>query len=163
MPITAWAMIEIIKDPSLFQAVRNEVLQTQLIDPDTGAKHIDARALINMPLMQSLYIEILRMHVSFNVTREAKEPIEIDGYLVEKGALVQTCSQIAHFEEAVWGVEGHPASDFWAWRHVKYVDKRNEATGEVTTQPTFAMRGRPSSFFPYGKLPLQFHPIFISA
>ncbi|KAH6701359.1 cytochrome P450 [Leptodontidium sp. MPI-SDFR-AT-0119] len=150
VPITAWAMYELIRDPSLLQAARNEVLQTYVTDPDTGTRHLDAQRLISMPLMQSFYVEIMRMHVSFNVTREAMEPIEIDGYHLEKGSLIQTCSQIAHFEEAVWGAEGHPASEFWAWRHVKYVEKTDEATGKVTTHPQFSMKGRPSSFFPYG-------------
>lgn len=151
MPISAWAMIELIKDPSLYKAVRNEVLKTLTVDPDTKKTHLNARALINMPLMQSLYTETMRIHVSFNVTREAKESIEIDGYHLEKGSLIQTCSQISHFEEAVWGVEGHPASEFWAWRHIKWVEKTDEVTGEVTMHPTFAMKGRPSSFFPYGR------------
>ncbi|EMD85896.1 hypothetical protein COCC4DRAFT_146681 [Bipolaris maydis ATCC 48331] len=150
VPISAWAMIELIKDPSLYKAVRNEVLKTLTVDPDTKKTHLNARALINMPLMQSLYTETMRIHVSFNVTREAKESIEIDGYHLEKGSLIQTCSQISHFEEAVWGVEGHPASEFWAWRHIKWVEKTDEVTGEVTMHPTFAMKGRPSSFFPYG-------------
>lgn len=143
-------MIELIKDPSLYQAVRNEVLKTCVTDPDTMGVHINARDLINMPLIQSLYVEIMRIHVSFNVTREAKVPIEVDGYELEKGSLIQTCSQISHFEEEVWGVEDHPASEFWAWRHVKYVKQTDEATQEVTMVPTFSMRGRPSSFFPYG-------------
>ena len=145
-------MIELIKDPSLYKAVREEVIKTRITDPSTLETRLDARTLINMPLMQSLYTEIMRIHVSFNVTREAKQPIEIDGYHLEKGSLIQTCSQISHFEESVWGTEGHPASEFWAWRHVKYVEKMDEASGEVEMVPTFSMRGRPSSFFPYGKL-----------
>ena len=152
VPISAWAMIELIKDPSLYKAVREEVLKTRITDPGTLETQLDARTLINMPLMQSLYTEIMRIHVSFNVTREAKQPIEIDGYHLEKGSLIQTCSQISHFEESVWGTEDHPASEFWAWRHVKYVEKMDEASGKVEIVPTFSMRGRPSSFFPYGKL-----------
>ncbi|EUC42425.1 hypothetical protein COCMIDRAFT_103526 [Bipolaris oryzae ATCC 44560] len=150
VPISAWAMIELIKDPSLYKAVRSEVLKTCVVDPDTMKTHLDARALINMPLMQSLYTEIMRIHVSFNVTREAKESINIDGYRLEKGSLIQTCSQISHFEEAVWGAEDHPASEFWAWRHIKWVERTDEASGEVMMHPTFSMKGRPSSFFPYG-------------
>lgn len=149
-------MIELIKDPSLYKAVREEVLRTRITDPDTLETRLDARSLINMPLMQSLYTEIMRMHVYFNVTREAKQPIEIDGYHLEKRSLIQTCSQIAHFEESVWGTEGHPASEFWAWRHVKYVGKMDKVSGEIRNVPIFSMKGRPSSFFPYGKLTSSF-------
>ena len=145
-------MIELIKDPLLYKSVRDEVSRTLITDPDTMETRLDARALINMQLMQSFYTEIMRIHVSFNVTREAKQPIEIDGYHLEKGSLIQTCSQISHFEELVWGTEDHPASKFWAWRHIKYVEKMDDISGEVKNVPIFSMRGRPSSFFPYGKL-----------
>lgn len=57
--------------------------------------------------------------------------------------MVQTCSHIAHLEESVWGMEGHPASEFWAWRHVKYVDvavdegiDANTEGKTTTTMPT---------------------------
>lgn len=155
-------MIELIKDRDLFEAVRSEAMSAYVIDETTGTKGIDAQKLINLPLLQSLYIEIMRLHVSFNVTRKVMQPIQVDGYMIEKGALLQTCSQIAHFEDAVWATPEHPASEFWAWRHVQYVDARDESTGETTRQPQFAMKGRPSSFFPYGMssiYPLVSHSI----
>lgn len=145
--------MESIKDPALFKAVREESQKAYEIDPETKTRRVNAQKLVMLPLLQSIYVEIMRMHVSFNVTRETKQPIEVDGYLIGKGALLQTCSQIAHFEEAVWGVEGHPASEFYAWRNVKYVEGIDEATGEKIRQPQFSMKGRPSSFFPYGKFP----------
>ncbi|KAJ5462939.1 hypothetical protein N7475_007883, partial [Penicillium sp. IBT 31633x] len=150
VPVTAWAMIELIKDRTLFEAVRTEAMGAYTTDPTTGARRIDAQKLINLPLLQSLYIEIMRLHVSFNVTRKVTQPVQVDGYMIEKGALLQTCSQIAHFEDAVWALPEHPASDFWAWRHVQYVDVRDELTGEPIRRPQFAIKGRPSSFFPYG-------------
>ncbi|KAI3332050.1 cytochrome P450 [Xylariaceae sp. AK1471] len=149
VPITAWAIIELIKDPSLFQAIREEALTAAVLNP-TGQRQFDAQALVNLPLMQSLYVEVMRMHVSFNVTRKAVQTFAIDGYTIEIGSLVQTCSQIAHYEEDVWGTEDHPASEFWAWRHIKYVNEVDEHSGRVTRKAVFAMKGRPSSFFPYG-------------
>lgn len=142
VPVTGWAMMELIRDRELFRAVREEAMS--VYEDDNGAGRINAQRLVNLPLLQSLYVEIMRLHVSFNVTRKTTQPIVVDGYAIEKGALVQACSQIAHFEEDVWGVEGHPASEFWAWRHVRY-DEEGKAQ--------FAMRGRPSSFFPYGERP----------
>ncbi|GKT43291.1 uncharacterized protein ColSpa_03472 [Colletotrichum spaethianum] len=75
VPVTTWAMIEVIKDASLFQAVRDESLSAYTTDPVTGERRIDAKRLINLPLMQSLYVEIMRLHVSFNVTRKATQPL----------------------------------------------------------------------------------------
>ncbi|KAI0179259.1 cytochrome P450 [Hypoxylon sp. FL1284] len=150
VPITAWAMIELIKDPCLFQAVRDEALSSYTTDAKTGARRIDPRVLTNLPLLQSLYVEVMRMHVSFNATRKALEPVVIDGFAVEKGALVQTCSRIAHYDESVWGVEGHPAAEFWAWRHVKAADAVDVGTGEAIRQSQSAMKGRSASFLAYG-------------
>ncbi|KAI1131081.1 cytochrome P450 [Nemania abortiva] len=149
VPITAWAMIELIKDPSLFAAIREEILTVSELSP-SGDCRFDTDALTKLPLLQSLYIEIMRMHVSFNATRKALSRFQIGGCWIEKGALVQTCSQIAHFEEGVWGNEGHPASEFWAWRHVSFSEDETDTAGETPRKAKFVMKARPSSFFPYG-------------
>ncbi|KAF5230621.1 hypothetical protein FAUST_9712 [Fusarium austroamericanum] len=150
IPITTWIMMHAIQDPVLFEALRKEALSVYEDDPLTGERHVNTQKLINLPLMQSVYVEAMRVHVSFNVTRQASQPLAIGGYAIEKGALVQACSKIAHFEESTWGVEGHPASEFWAWRHIKSVASVDSATGKAVHQDQFAMKGRPSSFFPYG-------------
>ncbi|KAK6067449.1 Cholesterol 7-alpha-monooxygenase 4 [Seiridium cupressi] len=150
VPITTWAMMELIQDPVLFTAVRKEAASAYTVDQQSGTRRIDAQTLINLPLMQSLYTEIMRMHISFNATRKALQSTAVGGYAVEKGALVQTPSEIAHYEEAVWGTEEHPASEFWAYRHIKYVNELDAQTNELHRQPQFSMKGRPSSFFPYG-------------
>lgn len=159
IPITTWAMVELIKDPELFRDVREEIDTVYTIDPETGSRCINARKLVNLPLMQSLYVELMRTHVSFNITREATQPLVIAGYPIEKGALVQVCSRIEHYAENVWGVEGHPASEFWAYRHVKYVDEPQQPRHKVSAGSTegsklknrqFVMKGRPSSFLPFG-------------
>lgn len=124
------------------------------LNTETGA--LDPQRVVNLPLLQSLYTETMRLHVSFSVTREVRcGPVEIGpGCWAETGALVQTNSTTAHLDEQVWGVEGHPAEEFWAWRHVRTEDVRDEHTGQTETRRHFAMRGRPTSFFPYGELPL---------
>ncbi|RYP60258.1 hypothetical protein DL769_008192 [Monosporascus sp. CRB-8-3] len=149
VPITGWALMEIIKDRELFQAVREEALQSFEMDVETGERKVNAQKLISGPLLQSIYIEIMRLHVSFNVTREVLRNIDIDGFLVEKGSLLQASSQIAHFDEAVWATDEHPAREFFAARHIKYVDSEDES-GNASKKPRFFMKGRPNSFFPYG-------------
>ncbi|KAF4775274.1 hypothetical protein HER10_EVM0008585 [Colletotrichum scovillei] len=149
VPQTAWAVMEVVKDRSLFQAVRQEVDSVSIIDPKTGKPTFDVGELVTLPLLQSIYVETLRMHVSINITREVMEPMELDGYHLSKGSLVQAPTQIGHREESVWGVEGHPASEFWAERHIKYVEKEDE-DGKLQRVKEFAVAGRPSDFFPYG-------------
>ncbi|EXF77052.1 hypothetical protein CFIO01_01699 [Colletotrichum fioriniae PJ7] len=149
MYIGTWAVMEVIKDRSLFQAVREEVDSVSVTDPKTGKPTFDVAKLVTLPLLQSIYVETLRMHVSINITREVMEPTELGGYHLSKGSLVQAPTQIGHREESVWGVEGHPASEFWAERHIKYVEKQDE-DGKPQNVKEFSMTGRPSDFFPYG-------------
>ena len=41
-------MIELIKDRTLFEAVRTEAMEAYITDTDTGAKRIDAQKLITL-------------------------------------------------------------------------------------------------------------------
>lgn len=149
--------MELIQDPPLFQRVRQEVEQAFVIDEQIGEHRLaNAEKLLSMPLIQSVYTEVLRMHISFNATREVLEDIYIGGYRISKGSLVQSPTQIAHYNEAVWGTDGHPASEFWAERHLNYVEKINE-NGETVKVPQFAINARPTSYFPYGKVPIFIH------
>ncbi|KAI1656394.1 putative cytochrome P450 [Daldinia decipiens] len=149
LPIVAWALMEIIQDRPLLQAVREDVLRSFVRDQGTGQRRIDTEKLLSLPLLSSIYTEVLRMHISFNVTRMVRQDLLVDGYHVNKGSILQAPSQIAHYDEDVWAVDGHPASQFWASRHVKHVEKADE-TGCITEETHFSMKARPTSFFPYG-------------
>lgn len=149
--MATWGVIELARDPDLFQAVREEVLKAYVTDPTTGKRTIDAQKLLELPLLQSIYVETLRLHMSINITREIMEPMVLEGYNLERGALLQAPSEIAHYDEGAWASGGHPASQFWAARHVQYAEKRDEA-GRVARVPQFVMAGRSNEFFPYGVL-----------
>ncbi|KAH8682621.1 cytochrome P450 [Xylariales sp. PMI_506] len=149
IPVTTWALIELVKDPELFQAIREEVITTYVTDPATQERIIDTQKLVSLPLLQSVYSEALRLHVSVNITREIIEPIELEGYKLEKGALLQAPSEIALCDESVWSTKGHPALEFWAERHIKYVEVTDE-TGKVKRERQFVLAGRANEFFPYG-------------
>ncbi|KAF3767173.1 cytochrome P450 [Cryphonectria parasitica EP155] len=140
VPMSTWAMMEVIADPQLYRAVREECLAASSVDPVTGKRTFDAQKLLAMPVLQSVYIETLRLHVSINVTREVTQPITLDGYRLTAGSLIQAPSQIGQYNEAVWGSPGHPASEFWAGRNLKHDAGKAE----------FTMAGRTSSFFPFG-------------
>ncbi|OLN93262.1 Cholesterol 7-alpha-monooxygenase 3 [Colletotrichum chlorophyti] len=140
VPMSLWAMMELIADPELYQAVREECIAASTADPITGQRTFELEKLMSMPLLQSVYIETLRLHVSINVTREVTQPITLDGHLLASGSLIQAPSQIGQYNESVWGSDGHPASEFWAGRHLK------RSGGKVE----FTMAGRTSSFFPFG-------------
>lgn len=146
LPISAWILMELIQDPPLLRAINDEVMQVFTIDQQTGKHHIDVHKLLLLPRLLSVYTEVLRMHISFNVTREVRESITIDGYHISKGSLLQSASQIAHYDEAVWATDKHGATEFWAERHLEFAAG---VDGNVP-RPQFSIKARPTSFFPFG-------------
>ncbi|TQN68328.1 Cholesterol 7-alpha-monooxygenase [Colletotrichum shisoi] len=152
IPVTAWAMMEVLQDRELLEAVREEALQAMVRDPATGERSLDAAKLASMPLLQSVYVECMRLHVSIAITREVLETTTLRGFRLEKGSLIQAPTNLMHFDEQVWGHEEHPATEFWAGRHVKQQAEGSdeEETGRVTAKRQFVMAGKPSEFFPYG-------------
>lgn len=49
----------------------------------------------------------------------------------------------------IGGTPGHPASEFWAARHVKEVETRGD-NGIPSKQLEFSLAGKTKSFLPYG-------------
>lgn len=155
-------LFHIAEDPSLFQAVREEATQAIKVDLTTGARSIDLAKLLALPLIQSVYLEALRVYVSVTVTRETVNPIVLQGHKVPKGAFVQGMTGISHMEDEVWARDGHPASEFWAARHIAY-KKRKSETGETKLVPEVSMEGRANAFFPYGKSYYGVYSVFKSS
>ncbi|KAK5655986.1 hypothetical protein OQA88_5124 [Cercophora sp. LCS_1] len=138
VPVCTWAILEMIRDPGLLERLREEVDSVVVVE--NGERKFDIQRLVNLPLLQSVYVEVMRLRVSIHVTREVVQPLEVEGYTLKPGSVLQAPTELAHWNEEVWGVEGHPAAEFWAERHVKYADGK----------AVFEMRGRPTDFFPYG-------------
>jgi cytochrome P450 len=136
--------MEIIRDKALFQAIRNEA-SSAFTDG-----RLNIRKLVELPLLQSVYHECLRMHVAINVTRVVEEDMSLEGYALKKGYLVQTPSWISHYDEDIWSMPDHPASEFWAERHLKYVEIIDESENK-NMMPQFSITGRSGAFFPFGK------------
>jgi cytochrome P450 len=150
VPLTTWALIRMVQDPSLLQAVRDEVLSVFVKNPATGERRFELRRLLSLPLLQSLYTEVLRTHVSYAPSRVVLQPISIDGYDIKKGALLQASTQLSHLDPATWDSVGHPATDFWAERHIKHLETL-DTEGIAVRQTKFSMKSKPGSFFPFGK------------
>ncbi|KAM7189587.1 Cytochrome P450 [Rhypophila sp. PSN 637] len=152
VPICSRILMELIRDPSLWQAVREEVLRTETTtngdDRDTKAS-FDHKKLANLPLLTSIYTEALRLYEGALITRTALEPVTVGGYTFSKGSIFQASQVVAHLDEEVWGTPEHPATEFWAYRHTKETAVEAE-NGTVTQQPIFSLAGPPGSFFPFG-------------
>ncbi|KAI0873439.1 cytochrome P450 [Hypoxylon argillaceum] len=149
IPITTWALMEIINDPSLLEVIRQEVSEACCFNPETGDLSIDNNKIVALPILQSVYTECMRLHVSYMANRKVLLPTTLDGYHIAPGSLIQTDTEMAHLNEEFWGTENHPAASFWAYRHLKEVEVAN-SDGSTIKQVQFCMKGRPSDFFPYG-------------
>lgn len=93
----------------------------------------------------------MRVHLSMNLMREVIAPMTMDGYDLKPGSLCFVPMEIAHRDEN-WAVDGYPASQFWAERHVKEVERIDES-GQMQRKAIFRLGGNSSSsvrFFPYG-------------
>ncbi|KAH7318291.1 cytochrome P450 [Stachybotrys elegans] len=143
IPTTAWMLMEILADASLLQAVREEVATAVTTDAETGKLKVDSQKLVELPLLQSIWTETLRLRINFNIGRDVKQPVTLSGYTIPKGSLLQAPMSIAHYDESIWGTAGHPASEFWAERHIKYSD-------QACSKRSYAMAGRPTCYFPFG-------------
>ncbi|KAK3318886.1 cytochrome P450 [Apodospora peruviana] len=155
IPIATWMVMELIKDPATFQSVREEV-ETALIndpdDPSGKSRIIDTQKMLALPVLQFIYTEALRLHMSTNITREVTSPTVIESHTLEKGAVLQAPLEIVHYDEEIWGADGHPASEFWAERHIKYVDEESadDKTGSPKKAKQFSIAGRTHEPVPYG-------------
>jgi cytochrome P450 len=139
VPVCIWGLMELARDPILRREIRDEV------EAASTGRHFDVQKLVTLPLLQSFYTEVMRLHVSVLVIREALRPFGMEGYTLPARSILQAPSEISHYSESIWGVEGHPASEFWARRHISY-DSKGKAR--------FEMMGRPADFFPFG---MSFH------
>lgn len=139
-------MFELLRDPALYQDVRKELEAAVSTDPSTGERAIDTQKLVSLPLLQSVMTETLRVHLDAGLLRGVNKPLVIDGYIIKKGCLVHALTRTAHFDEATWGREGHPASEFWGRRHVRVLDKESDPP-----VLQFSVAGDAGSFVPFGK------------
>lgn len=149
IPIATWALVELVRDPSLLERVRDEVREAESIEPDTGRRSLDIPKLLHSPMLQAVFTETLRLHMSFNVLRQVKQPVTIDNYRLEQGAMLQAPMQVAHYDES-WAVDNHPATEFWSERHLKTIEDI-DPEGKVRQKTIYSVGGRPSSYFPFGK------------
>lgn len=149
IPIGEWMIMEIARDKALLLALREEVKSAYDVDPVTGRRTLDLKKFGALPLLSSVYHESLRMSMSFNMVRDVAEEFELNNYKIKKGSWIQVPTLVAHYDEDAWGAPGHPATEFWAERNIKYVEEKDDL-GNISRKRVFDMSGRSGSYFPYG-------------
>lgn len=120
IPMTAYMLIEMVRNPSLLQRIRSEV-QTSMVpggEPNSVLS-IDIGKLSSMPLLNSVYSECLRLRSSIPISRRQREDVEIDGYTLRASNFIFAPSWLSYIDENVWAHSGHSAREFWAERFLE--------------------------------------------
>ncbi|KAK8108373.1 hypothetical protein PG984_014174 [Apiospora sp. TS-2023a] len=153
IPMVSWMLVEILSDPHLLSRVQQEIWNCTTttttksdgedVSPDAPAA-LDVSRVLTLPLLNSVYAECLRMRASVQAIRELRTEIRLGGYTLKPGNLVMAPSCLAHYDEATWGVEGHPASVFYADRFLRPVKGGAQGSYQFYNPATAGQ------YFPYG-------------
>ncbi|KAK1751298.1 cytochrome P450 [Echria macrotheca] len=143
IPMVTWSLMHLLQDPELLAAAREEAVQVYSTDGN-GSRDIDIVKLGKMPILQAVFAETLRLHTEVTIAREVWNPVVVEGYKIPKGAFIHGYAGLAHYDEEVWGKDGHPADEFWAGRHLVEVEKDGKKRLE------FSSADRAGNYFPFG-------------
>jgi len=161
-----WSIIEVFKDEQLLCRVRKEI---ERIDFQAIAKDKETEKLANIPLLQSIYSELLRLRVEVQtIFSSEKEDIHLNEWRIPRGSLIVVPAGDAHRDPKVWNTRNgqHPLDRFWADRFLAYPGdpqsgprkslRSKSDTAEAPnhhvqgTQPRFVQSGLADSYMPFG-------------
>ncbi|KAF7935863.1 uncharacterized protein EAE98_002083 [Botrytis deweyae] len=131
-----WAVIEIFKDPALLSRVRKE-LHDASFDSESLASPQFIHKLIRIPLLQSIYAEVIRLHVEVqHVLYSHHSPVHINQWIFPKKTPILVPCGPAHHDAKVWNTRNgeFPLNTFWADRFLLYPEEA--MSGPMITTPS---------------------------
>ena len=143
IPATIWTLCHVITsdDPTLLPELMAELTSAQR--PDGS---LDISKLIQLPLLNSMYSETLRMYVDVLVTRIINQSFTVPsshaghpGYLLEKGNVAMVPSALSHRDPNYWSSYGEEAKDPEIWHARRFLH-----------QGRYSTSGTSNKLFPYG-------------
>ena len=81
-------LIEILRDHELHQRVLEEVQTEFIVDAKTGRTHLDRTKLNSLQLLNSIFLECLRLRASIPAMRRIRRDIGVGGYVLRAGNYV---------------------------------------------------------------------------
>lgn len=149
-------LIELISRPTLLKLVCQEL--QSIADPSTVTDRVslDISKLGTLPLLNSIYLETLRLRSSITVTRKLVADMELDGYILKRGNYVMTPTWLPHTSDSLWATDKHSAHEFWPSRFLPFtssteeVSPSNDSTDENNYEHDLRTAMQPENFFPYG-------------
>lgn len=149
--MTSWIIIEILRRPEIHKRIKEEistVMNRDVVlsqDSTNGASSrsaVDIQALKRLPLLNSIYLECLRLRSSVFVVRKLRNTVDLDGYSLQAGNLILAPSYLAHKDPTVWSTPEHPPEELWPERFMRQEGGGGKAAGAATLHA--------GKFFPYG-------------
>ncbi|QDS75955.1 hypothetical protein FKW77_003373 [Venturia effusa] len=149
IPATCWMLLHILNPhgpPDLLPRVLAELKTATL-----ASGNLNISILCGLPLLTSIFHEIMRMYGDILVTREIHQPVTLPldeikefprSVLLSGGSRVMAPTWLGHYDPASWDAPDHPASEFYAERFL--------TTNPETGKDMFTLSGRAGKFFPFG-------------
>lgn len=144
IPAAGWMLFHIL-DPEGDKTLLGRVME-ELKGAERENRSLDIPTLMALPLLHSVFHEVLRLYVDVLVTRELREDLTLpldEGkrrVLLKKNAVVMAPSWLGHRDETLW--TDPPCNQFYAERFLK--------TDFETGRPLFTTSGTNGKFFPFG-------------
>ncbi|KAL3296482.1 7-alpha-hydroxycholest-4-en-3-one 12-alpha-hydroxylase [Colletotrichum asianum] len=123
-----WCLFFILKDPALKKAVIEETTSCFR----QGTLMFDSERLYSRPLLQSVYLETLRLSVAAPVTRISRVPkFQLGKWTVKKDEMMFATTWVASRDTTFWnrgkvdystGKAEHEVDAFWAERFLEFED-----------------------------------------
>ncbi|ROW11809.1 hypothetical protein VPNG_04993 [Cytospora leucostoma] len=139
-----WLTLEAFRDPTLLQAVREEVQPCLQIGPD-DQPIFDVAKLIRQPLLQATFAENWRLRVHGFLVRRPEEDMQINKWTIPGQHWCIANSTPASMDAAFWCTgdnSTHPVDQFWPGRFLK---KDPESNALV-----FSLAGTEGHWVPFG-------------
>ena len=112
--VTFWILAYLGHQPKLLESIRKETAPG-IVDDSPNVSHLTE----NCPLLESVFLEVLRLVMASSLMRHVTEPPIIGGKILEKGNNVMVPYRQLHFSEDVWGEN---ASEFDPYRFLHSKD-----------------------------------------
>ncbi|RYC57754.1 hypothetical protein CHU98_g8454 [Xylaria longipes] len=151
----------VFQDPALLVRIRAEI--EEKFGKSFEISDIDHRDLWKLPLLSSVFAEVLRLYVDvLLIFSSPHQDVFVGKWRLPKGEKAIVSTSIAHRDESVWNTRGgqFPLDTFWADRFM--IDPSDPLSGPVVRnaeksqkpgsqkQPFFSTQGLESSWIPFG-------------
>lgn len=151
VPSVFWFIYETLKSD---QSVRGQA-DREVAACRNAEEGLDIERLFSQPLLQSIYAEVLRLHVVIGTARQSDtEPFSLGGYQIPKGEPFVIFSRHPALNQEAWGMAGRPPTEttplheFHPERFLVGDNKASDPEGGASLE--FSMEELAGLWIPYG-------------